>query len=218
MTLLSVQVEANSCQTIEELLNALNQPWSTIQEYLQQIGKTNRADETWVLYDNPKRKRQWLCPNESPQRTAKPGLHLKMALLYLWWGIHGIVHIEVLKHGETVYADLYCEQLDRLNQSLIEKYPVIINRKGVILKHDNARPHCARKTLKKMNRLGWEVLPNTPYSLDIAPTDFHFFRSMQHFLTNKKFQNLDDMKTAISRYSTEKPIDMVSIRHWKFAH
>ncbi|GFU75694.1 histone-lysine N-methyltransferase SETMAR [Trichonephila clavipes] len=156
MTLLRAQVEANPCQTIEELLNAFNQPWSTIQEYLQQIGKTNRADEKWVLYDNPKRKRQWLCPNEPPRRTAKPGLHLKMLLLYMWWGIHGIVHIEVLKHGETVYADLYCEQLDRLNQSLIEKYPVIINRKDVLLKHNNARPHCARKTLEKMNRLGWE--------------------------------------------------------------
>ncbi|GFT41328.1 histone-lysine N-methyltransferase SETMAR [Trichonephila clavipes] len=35
------------------------------------------ADEKWVLYYNPKCKRQWLSPNELPQRTAKPGLHLK---------------------------------------------------------------------------------------------------------------------------------------------
>ncbi|GFX57967.1 histone-lysine N-methyltransferase SETMAR [Trichonephila clavipes] len=163
-----------------------NQPWSSIQEHLQQIGKTNRAgvwvphnlfeenranrsttcnsllqryntelffdrlitaDEKWVLYDNPKRKTQWLSPNEPSRRTSKPGLHPKKTLLCVWWSIREIVHFEVLKPGETVNADLYCEQLDRLNQSLIEKYPAIINRKGVILQHDNVRPNCTRKNL-----------------------------------------------------------------------
>ncbi|CAG9575291.1 unnamed protein product [Danaus chrysippus] len=36
---LRAQVEANPCQTIEELSNSLNKPWSTIQEHLKQIGK-----------------------------------------------------------------------------------------------------------------------------------------------------------------------------------
>ncbi|GFV85331.1 histone-lysine N-methyltransferase SETMAR [Trichonephila clavipes] len=170
--------------------------FSTIQEHLQLIGKTNRAgvwvppnlseenranrsttcnlllqwyntehffdrlitaDEKRVLYNNQKRKRQWLSLKEPPRRTAKPGLYPKKALLCVWWGIHGIVHFEMVKPGETVNADLYCEQLDRLNESLIEKYPAIINRKGVILQHDNARPHCARKMLEKINRLGCEL-------------------------------------------------------------
>ncbi|XP_035720880.1 histone-lysine N-methyltransferase SETMAR-like [Vespa mandarinia] len=192
--MLRAEVEANPCQTIEELSNVLNQPWSTIQEHLQQIGKISRAgvfgspiicpkrtkptdpshttlllqrhhtepffdrliigDEKWVPYDNPKRKRQWLSPNESPRSTAKPGLHPKKALVCVWWGIRGIVHFEVLKHGQTVSADLYYEQLDRVNQSLIEKYLAIVNRKSVILQHDNARPHCARRTLEKINELG----------------------------------------------------------------
>ncbi|GFX10316.1 histone-lysine N-methyltransferase SETMAR [Trichonephila clavipes] len=107
MMLFRAQVEANPYQTIKELSNALNQPWSTIQEHLQQIGKTNRADEKWVLYDNPKRKRQWLSPNEPPRRTAKPGLNPKKVLLCIWWGIRRIVHSEMLKPGETVNADPY---------------------------------------------------------------------------------------------------------------
>ncbi|GFT73976.1 histone-lysine N-methyltransferase SETMAR [Trichonephila clavipes] len=223
-----------------------NQPWSTIQEHFQKIGKTNRvgvwvpqnsseenranrsttcylllqryntepffdcsitSEVKWVLYDNPKRKRMWLSPNKPPRRIAKPGLHPKKSLLCIWRGIRGIVHFEVLKPGETVDADLYCAQLDRLNQSLIEKYPAIINRKGIILQHNNARQHCARKTMVKNNGLGWEVFPHSPYLPDIAPTNLYLFRSMQHFLTNKKFQHLDDMKNAISRCFTEKPID-----------
>lgn len=50
----------------------------------------------------------------------------------------------MLKPGQIVNTDLYCEQLDQVNQSLVEKYPMIINRKGVILQYDNATPHCAR--------------------------------------------------------------------------
>ena len=44
---LRTEVEANLCQTIEELSNTLNQHWSTIQEHLQQIGKVCRAG-VWV--------------------------------------------------------------------------------------------------------------------------------------------------------------------------
>ncbi|GFY08339.1 histone-lysine N-methyltransferase SETMAR [Trichonephila clavipes] len=96
MTLLRVQVEANPCQKMEELSNALNQPWSTIQEHLQQ------NDEEWVLYDNPNHKRQWLSLKEPPRRTAKPDLHPKKTLLYVLWSIRGIVHFEEFKPGETV--------------------------------------------------------------------------------------------------------------------
>ncbi|GFU77417.1 hypothetical protein TNCV_3497911 [Trichonephila clavipes] len=55
MKLLRAQVEANPCQIIEELSNALNQPSSTIQERLQQIGKTNRAG-VWVPHNLSEKK------------------------------------------------------------------------------------------------------------------------------------------------------------------
>ena len=56
------------------------------------------GNEKWVLYDNPKCKRQWFSPNELPQSIAKLGLHPKKALLCIWWNSHGIVYFEVLKH------------------------------------------------------------------------------------------------------------------------
>ncbi|KAL6419784.1 hypothetical protein ACFW04_011200 [Cataglyphis niger] len=113
--------------------------------------------------------------SELPRSTAKSGLYSKKALL-------------LLKPGQTVNEDLYCEQLDRVNQSLIEKYPAIVNKKGVILQHDNARPYCARRILEKINELGWEVLPHPSYSPDIAPSNFHLFRSLQHFYVTKNLK------------------------------
>ncbi|KAK4873457.1 hypothetical protein RN001_015486 [Aquatica leii] len=90
------------------------------------------GDEKWVLYNKPKRKRQWLSLNEPARSTAKPRLHPKKALLCVCWSIRGIVHFEVLNPGQTVNADFYCQQLDQVNQALVENYPAIVNRKGVI--------------------------------------------------------------------------------------
>ncbi|XP_047365377.1 histone-lysine N-methyltransferase SETMAR-like [Vespa velutina] len=136
--MLRAEVEANPCQTIEELLNILNRPWSTIQEHLQQIGKISRAGV-------------WVPHNLSEENKANPSITCNVLLQRYHtesffdrlitgekWGLYdnpkrksirGIVHFEVLKSEQTVNADLYCEQLDRVNQSLIEKYPAIVNRK-----------------------------------------------------------------------------------------
>lgn len=79
------------------------------------------GDEKWILYDNIKRSKQWLSANERPLPTPKPTLSLRKVLLCIWWDCSGIVHYELLKPGETVTADLYCQQLQRLQSALIEK-------------------------------------------------------------------------------------------------
>ncbi|GFU36966.1 histone-lysine N-methyltransferase SETMAR [Trichonephila clavipes] len=72
------------------------------------------ADEKRVLYNNQKRKRQWLSLKEPPRRTAKPGLYPKKALCVFGGVFMESSILKMVKPGETVNADLYCEQLDRL--------------------------------------------------------------------------------------------------------
>ena len=44
--------------------------------------------------------------------------------------------------------------------------------------HDNARPHTAKSTCLKLIEMGWEILPHPPYSPDISPCNYHFFRAL----------------------------------------
>lgn len=162
------------------------------------------GDEKWILYDNQKRKRQWLSRKERSVPVVKPDIHAKKVLLSIWWNIYGIVHYEFLKTGETITADIYCDQLVRLSEAIGKKHAALVNRRGVMLQHDNAKPHTAKKTQEKIRDLQWEVLPHPPYSPDCAPSDYHLFRSLQNFLAGKKFDSLDDVKTVLKGYFASK--------------
>ncbi|MGL5636946.1 MAG: hypothetical protein ACRDD0_08680 [Bacteroidales bacterium] len=165
------------------------------------------SDEKWVLYNNPKRKNQWLSSNQVPLPTPKPSLTLKKVLLCVWWDMMGIIHYELLKPGETVTAEVYCGQLARMKKELQKKRSVLVNNQRRILQHDNARPHSAKMTLEKIKELDLEVLQHPPYSPDIAPSDYHLFRSLEHSIRNKNFETLEGVKKHLESFFNDKPVD-----------
>ena len=107
-------------------------------------------------------------------------------MLCIWWDFKGVLYFELLNHNETITAKLYSQQLSPLKAALVETRPVLINRKGALLLHDNARPHVAKITAGKISELNCEVLPHPPYSPDLAPSDYHLFRSLQNYLDGRK--------------------------------
>ena len=47
--------------------------------------------------------------------------------------------------------------------------------RGVVMIHDNARPHTAAATQNLITTFGWEQFDHPPYSPNLAPSDFHLF-------------------------------------------
>ena len=142
-----------------------------------------------MLYVNYSRKRQWLKPGQEGVPT--PRLESKKIMLCCWWNVKGVVHWEMLPRGCTINADIYCEQLDRVAAKLRGK------QRKVFFLHDNARPHIAKLTQMKLRSLDWTVLPHPPYSPDLAPSDYHLFRSLAHYLEGRHFIDDDELKTGI---------------------
>ena len=76
--------------------------------------------------------------------------------------------------------------------------------KNVVLLHENARPHTRRVTQEKFVELGWSVLPHLPYFPDLAPSDYHLFRSLQNSLMGTNFSNEDQVQRFIENFFTSK--------------
>lgn len=163
------------------------------------------GDEKWIQYDNPKRRATYGYPGHASSSTAKPNIHGQKIMLCIWWDQVGVVYYELLNPNETITGEVYRRQLMRLSRALREKRPQYADRHDkVILQHDNARPHVAAPVKKYLETLKWEVLPHPPYSPDIAPSDYHLFRSMQHALADQHFSKYDEVKKWIDSWIAAK--------------
>jgi histone-lysine N-methyltransferase SETMAR len=156
------------------------------------------------MFDNTSRKSQWLDTDQTPLSVPKPHKFAKKCMLCVWWNTTEIVHFEVLESGKTVDSTLYCQQLERVNQAMVSKG---LNPKKTRLLHDNARPHASVLTQNKIEELSWKVLAHALYSPDLAPSDYHLFRSMQHFLRDIKFLNVDEVRNWLSDFFDSQPIE-----------
>ena len=162
------------------------------------------GDEKWIVYNNVNRKRSWVMQDEPAQTTSKAEIHQKKIMLSVWWDYKGILYFELMPQNQTINSNVYVQQLAKLNDAIQEKRPVLSNRKGVVFHHDNAKPHTSLVTRQKLLELGWDVLSHPPYSPDLAPSDYHLFRSMQNSLNGKIFNNADDVRSHLIQFFDSK--------------
>ena len=78
-------------------------------------------------------------------------------------------------------------------------------KQKVILLHDKTRPHVAKTVRERIENLGREVLPHPAYSPDLAPSDHHLFRSMQHFFQEKIYTEVESIKKDLDSYFSSRP-------------
>lgn len=163
------------------------------------------GDEKWIYYDNPKRKKSWGMPGHASTSSAKPNIHGSKILLCIWWDQQGVIYYELLKPNEIITGARYRLQMMRLSRALKEKRPLYGQRHDkVILLHDNARPHVAKPVKTYLETLQWEVLPHPPYSPDIAPSDYHLFRSMAHGLSEQRFHSFEETEKWVDSWIASK--------------
>ena len=153
-------------------------------------------NEKWILYSNVEWKRSWGKWNKPPPITPKANLHPKKVMLCIWWDWKGVHYYELLPENQTINSNKYCSQLDQLKAAIDKKRPELVNRKHIIFHQDNTRPFVYLMTRQKLLQLAWEVLIHPLYSPDIAPSDFHLFRSLQNSLNGKNFNSLEDCKST----------------------
>ena len=165
------------------------------------------CDEKWFLYDNQKRSCQWFDCDESPKQFPRLKLHPQKIMVTVWWCAKDVVHYSFLNANQSITAEVYCNQLDKMHSHLQKMWPALVNWHGPILLQDNAHPHIARMTVQKLTDLGCETLPHPPYSPDLSLIDYHFFKHLDNFLSNKSFRTKEKVESAFMDFLAYKSQD-----------
>ena len=125
-------------------------------------------------------------------------------MLTFFFDQDGPLLIDFLQHGTTVNAQRYSQTLTTLRQAIKSKRPGKLTR-GVILLHDNARPHTANTIKGLMQNFKWEVLGHPPYSPDLSPCDYAIFGPLKKALRGKRFTSDDDVKQYVRNWFRTQP-------------
>jgi histone-lysine N-methyltransferase SETMAR len=105
-----------------------------------------------------------------------------------------------------VNSESYCEVLLKLWDIIHRKHPGQL-AKGVLLHHDNTRPHTAQTTQEKIQELQWELLEHPPYSPDLAHSDFHPHDLLKNHFLGKHFADDEEVKREVQKWVRQQSKD-----------
>lgn len=89
-----------------------------------------------------------------------------------------LLKISFIRRGKSTTVDVCCNQLDKIMKELGIKKLRLVSRDRSIFWLD-------QMSLFKLQELYLEALSHAPYSSDLAPPDYHFVQTLNHFLQRK---------------------------------
>jgi len=120
------------------------------------------------------------------------------------WDQDGILLIDYLPKGQTINAEYYSSLLVQLKDILKEKRLGKVT-KVVLFLHDNAPAHRAFVTQKKLTYLGFHCLDHSPYSPDLALSDYHLFPGSEKQLKSRRFSSDAEVIAAAETWLDGQP-------------
>jgi histone-lysine N-methyltransferase SETMAR len=160
------------------------------------------GDETWVSHTTPETKRQsmeWRHTSSPVKTKFKRTISSRKIMCTVFWDRKGVLLVDFMPPGTTINSDVYCETLKKLRRAIQNKRRGMLSR-GIVLIHDNARPHTATATQELLTTFKWEQFDHPPYSPDLAPSDYHLFQHLKSFLESQRFHDDNEVKESVSMW------------------
>ena len=158
------------------------------------------GDETWIYFYGIPTKRQnmmWMAEDELRPVVAKKGFQSRKRLFIIFFNCEGPVVVDILPEKTTLTGTYYRQNiLPGLIQDIEQNRPTT-GVKDILSHHDNASPHKAKIVEDYLEEQELQVLPNPPYSPDLAPCDFWLFPTLKECLAGRKFYGLQDLAKAV---------------------
>ena len=148
---------------------------------------------------------QWLDRKEAPKHFPEPYLNQKKVMVTVGWS--RLTHYSFLNPGEII-SEKYAQQISEMHQKLQCLQPAVVNRKGLILFHDNTQLHVTlNEHFKSWKYWATKFCCIHHIHLTSLPTDYNFFKHLDNFLQGRRFHNQQETESAfqelIESHSTD---------------
>jgi histone-lysine N-methyltransferase SETMAR len=131
-------------------------------------------------------------------------------MLTLFWDERVVLLEHYTPRGNTVTSASYSDLLKKHIRPAVRSKRRGLLTRGVLLQHDNARPHTARATVATIQDLHFECLPHPPYSEDLAPSDYHVSGPLKEVMGGKKFRSDIKVQQAVHEWLRRQPQESFS--------
>jgi len=101
--------------------------------------------------------------------------------------------------GETVNKEFYLNVMKRLRAAVRRKRPEAWTNNTWMLHHDNAPAHASLFIREFLTKHETTVVPQPPYSPDLAPADFFLFPKLKSSLKGRRFQTVEETEENLIR-------------------
>jgi len=161
--------------------------------------KVVATDETWIRDFEPELKSQsseWRgkgSPRPKKFKRAQPNVKQMMIFVY---DCTGVIMTDRVPSGTTVTAAHYRQFLQKLRRKMHTNRLDLLEN-GVLILHDNARPHLGKDVRELLDGYSWEVLTHPPYSSDMSLPDFDLFPKLKINMRGVRFSTLEDLSVPL---------------------
>ena len=107
--------------------------------------------------------------------------------------------LQLSEFGKIITSERYAQQINEMHGKPQHLQLAFVNRKGPVLLN-NTQLHVTQPILQKLNELAYEVLPHPPYSPELLPTNYHFFKCLDNFLQGKCSHNQQEAENAFQEF------------------
>ena len=98
-----------------------------------------------------------------------------------------------------VNKEFYLNVLKRLKEAVRRKRPDAWTKNTWLLHHDNAPAHASLLIREFLTKHETTVVPQPPYSPNLAPADFFLFPKLKSSLKDRRFQTVEQVEENTTR-------------------
>jgi len=114
------------------------------------LSRVVTGDETWVSHATPESKQHsmdWRHTSSPTKTKFKQTTSTRKIMCAVFWDRKGVLLVYFLPQGSTINAGFDCDTPKKLRRAIQNKRRGMLSL-GVVMIHDKARPHTARRTAK----------------------------------------------------------------------